>query len=82
MNIYVANLSFAVQNEELNKQFSQYGEVSSVSIVMDKITNRSRGFAFVEMQNKPEAEKAISELNGTLMDGRPIKVNEAKRRIQ
>ena len=82
MNIYVANLSFAVQSEELNKQFSQYGEVSSVNIITDRITKRSRGFAFVEMQNNPEAEKAISELNGTLMDGRPIKVNEAKKRMQ
>lgn len=80
MNIYVSNLSFSVQNEDLTKQFSQYGEVSSVNVIMDKVTQRSRGFAFVEMRNTNEAEKAIRELNGSTLDGRTIKVNEARKR--
>ena len=81
MNIYVSNLGFGVQSEELNKQFSRYGEVSSVNIIMDKVTNRSRGFAFVEMRDTPSAEKAIRELNGLNLDGRTIKVNEARKRL-
>jgi RNA recognition motif-containing protein len=81
MNIYVSNLGFGVQSEELNKQFSQYGEVASVNVVMDKVTNRSRGFAFVEMRNTAEAEKAIKELDGISMDGRTIKVSEARRKL-
>lgn len=80
MNIYVSNLGFGVQNEELNKQFSRYGEVSSVNIIMDKVTNRSRGFAFVEMRDTTAAEKAIRELNGINLDGRTIKVNEARKK--
>ena len=80
MNIYVSNLSFNVQTEELKKHFSQFGVVSSVNIIMDKITNRSRGFAFVEMKNTKEAEKAIRELNGMTLDDRTIKVNEARRK--
>jgi RNA recognition motif-containing protein len=81
MNIYVSNLGFGVQNEELNKQFSQYGQVTSVNVVMDKVTNRSRGFAFVEMRDTTEAEKAIRELDGISLDGRTIKVSEARRKL-
>jgi RNA recognition motif-containing protein len=80
MNIYVSNLGFGTQNDELQKQFSRYGEVSSVNIIMDKVTNRSRGFAFVEMSDTNAAEKAIRELNGTNLDGRIIKVNEARKK--
>lgn len=80
MNIYVSNLSFAVVGEDLVKQFSQYGKVSSVNIIMDKVTNRSRGFAFVDMPENNAAEKAIRELNGSSLDGRFIKVNEARQR--
>jgi RNA recognition motif-containing protein len=80
MNIYVSNLGFSVQNEDLKKHFSQYGDVASVNVVMDKVTNRSRGFAFVEMKDTKAAEKAIRELNGITIDNRPIKVNEAKRK--
>jgi RNA recognition motif-containing protein len=79
MNIYVSNLGFNVQNEDLKKHFSKYGEVSSVNIVMDKVTNRSRGFAFVDMKDTQEAEKAIRGLNGLTLDNRAIKVNEARR---
>jgi RNA recognition motif-containing protein len=80
MNIYVSNLGFSTQSEDLKKLFSTYGIVASVAIIMDKITNRSRGFAFVDMPENREAEKAILELNGVAVDGRVIKVNEAKPR--
>jgi RNA recognition motif-containing protein len=79
MNIYVSNLGFNVQDEDLNKHFSKYGEVASVKIVIDKVTNRSRGFAFVDMKDQQAAEKAIRELNGLTLDNRAIKVNEARR---
>lgn len=80
MNIYVSNLGFAVQVEDLKKLFSPYGIVASVAIIMDKFTNRSRGFAFIEMPEVREAEKAITALNGVSIDGRVIKVNESKKR--
>ena len=79
MNIYVSNLGFNVQNEDLKKHFSKYGEVSSVNIIIDKVTNRSRGFAFVDMKDTQSAENAIRELNGLTLDNRAIKVNEARR---
>lgn len=78
MNIYVSNLSFSVQNDDLRKHFSEYGEVTSVNVIIDKVTNRSRGFAFVEMKDTRAAEKAIRELNGFTLDNRAIKVNEAR----
>jgi RNA recognition motif-containing protein len=83
MNIYVANLGFNVKDEDLKKYFARYGEVSSISIVIDKITNRSRGFGFVEMNDDKAAEMAIRELNGITLDNRVIRVkeNQAKRRI-
>lgn len=77
MNIFVSNLGFNVQNEDLKKHFSKYGEVSSVNIIMDKVTNRSRGFAFVDMKDSQAAEKAIRELNGLTLDNRTIKVKES-----
>jgi RNA recognition motif-containing protein len=80
MNIYVSNLGFSVQSEDLKKHFARYGEVSSVNVIMDKVTNRSRGFAFVDMKDTKEAELAIRELNGFTIDNRPIKVNEARKR--
>ena len=80
MNIYVSNLGFSVQNEDLKKQFARYGEVASVNVIMDKVTNRSRGFAFVEMKDTQAATKAIQELNGLMLDNRTIKVNEARER--
>ena len=78
MNIYVSNLSFAVQDEDLRSYFAEYGEVTSAKVIMDKFTNRSKGFGFVEMSNDDAAKKAINELNGAGVDGRPIKVNEAR----
>jgi len=80
MNIFVSNLSFAVQDEDLREYFAEYGEVSSARIIMDKFTNRSRGFAFVEMPDETAAQKAIAELDGAIVDGRTIKVNVAKPR--
>lgn len=80
MNIYVSNLSFSVQDEDLKEFFAEYGEVSSAKVIMDKFTQRSRGFAFVEMPNDEAAQKAIKELDGAMVDGRAIKVNVAKPR--
>jgi RNA recognition motif-containing protein len=80
MNIYVSNLSFAVQDEDLRGFFEEYGEVSSAKVIMDKFTNRSRGFGFVEMPSNEAAQKAIKELDGATVDGRAIRVNEAKPR--
>lgn len=78
MNIYVANLSFDMQDEDLKELFVPYGEVSAVRIIMDKMTNKSRGFGFVEMTDDAAGRKAIAELDGVTVEGRPIKVNEAK----
>jgi RNA recognition motif-containing protein len=78
MNIYVSNLSFDIQDEDLRNLFTQYGEVSSARIITDKFTNRSRGFGFVEMPDDEAARKAIGELDGVMMEGRSIKVNEAR----
>jgi RNA recognition motif-containing protein len=80
MNIYVSNLSFAVRDEDLREYFEEYGEVSSAKVIMDKFTNRSRGFGFVEMPDNEKAQKAIKELDGATVDGRAIRVNEAKPR--
>ena len=78
MNLYVSNLGFNVEESALNTLFKEYGSVGSVKIIMDKITNRSRGFAFIEMADVQQAEKAIKELNGTMVDGRQMKVIEAR----
>ena len=78
MNIYVSNLSFAVTDEDLKSYFAEYGEVTSAKVIMDKYTNRSKGFGFVEMSDDAAAQKAIAELDGATVDGRSIKVNVAK----
>jgi RNA recognition motif-containing protein len=78
MNIYVSNLSFAVQDEDLREFFAEYGEVSSAKVIMDRYTNRSKGFGFVEMSDDAAAQKAIAELDGGMVDGRAIKVMIAK----
>lgn len=80
MNIYVSNLSFNVQDEDLNDLFSPYGSVSSAKVIIDKFTSQSRGFGFVEMEDSDAAQKAISELNNASVDGRNIKVTEARPR--
>jgi RNA recognition motif-containing protein len=78
MNIYVSNLSYSVQDEDLREFFAEYGEVSSAKVITDKFTNRSRGFGFVEMPDDVAAQKAIQELDGGTVDGRTIKVNVAR----
>ena len=78
MNIYVSNLSFNVQDEDLREFFTPYGEVTSAKIINDRETGRSRGFGFVEMSDDEAAKKAIAELNDASVDGRNIKVMEAK----
>ncbi|GGA86516.1 RNA recognition motif domain-containing protein [Puia dinghuensis] len=77
MNIYVANLSFELRDEDLKELFVSFGEVSSARIIVDKMTDRSRGFGFVEMTDDAAGRKAIAELNGATVEGRPLKVNEA-----
>ena len=78
MNIYVSNLSFNVQDEDLREFFTPYGEVTSAKIITDRETNRSRGFGFVEMSDDAAAKKAIAELDQASVDGRTVKVMEAK----
>lgn len=80
MNIYVSNLGFNVQDEDLKEYFEEYGEVTSAKVIIDKFTNRSRGFGFVEMSDDAAAEKAIKELNGAVVEGRSISVTVARPR--
>ena len=77
-NIYVGNLSFNATEEEIRQAFAQYGEVSSVNIIQDRETGRSRGFAFVEMPDGEQAKEAIEKVNLTEIDGRALTVNEAR----
>ena len=78
MNIYVSNLSFNTTDEDLQSFFTPYGEVTSAKIITDKATGRSRGFGFVELTDAEGASKAISELDNSVVDGRNIKVSEAR----
>ncbi len=80
MNIFVSNLGFDITDADLNDFFADYGTVTSAKIVFDRETRRSRGFGFVEMPNDDEARKAISELDGSSVDGRAMKVAEARPR--
>ncbi len=80
MNIYVGNLSHNVTEEELRQAFEAFGKVASASIIKDKFSNQSKGFGFVEMPVKEEAEAAISGMNGKDMKGRTLNVNEARPR--
>lgn len=80
MNIYVGNLDYKVDESELENVFSEYGSVVSAKIITDKFTGRSKGFGFVEMEDKDEADAAIKALDGTSLGSRDIKVNEAKER--
>jgi len=77
-NIFVGNLNFNATEESVRSLFEQYGAVNSARIMTDRDTGRSRGFAFVEMENETEADNAISALNGYTMDGRALNVNEAR----
>jgi RNA recognition motif-containing protein len=80
MNLYVGNLSFQTDENQLSQLFAQHGEVLSARVISDRDTGRSRGFGFVEMASRSEGEKAIQELNSKDIDGRQIKVNESKPR--
>ena len=80
MNIYVGNLPYSVTNDDLESAFAAFGEVSSATVIMDKMTGRSKGFGFVEMPNQDEAEAALKALDGSDMGGRNVKVNEARPR--
>tara|TARA_B100001167_G_C16553080_1_gene204392 strand:- start:213 stop:464 length:252 start_codon:yes stop_codon:yes gene_type:complete len=80
MNIYVGNLSYTLEESELQDAFAEFGEVSSVKILTDRETGRSRGFGFVEMPNQAEGEAAVAQLNGKDVGGRALRVNEARPR--
>lgn len=80
MNIYVGNLAYSTGEDALREAFGEFGEVSSVNIIMDRDTGRSRGFAFVEMPDAAQAKEAIEKLNLQRIDDRAITVNEAKPR--
>jgi cold-inducible RNA-binding protein len=81
-NLFVGNLSFQTTQDDLIAAFSQYGAVERVNIVTDRETGQARGFAFVEMTDRREAEAAISHLNGTELNGRAMNVNEARPKPQ
>ena len=80
MNIYVGNLPFDVSEDDLQQTFAAFGTVDTVSIIKDKFSGRSKGFAFVEMGQQAEAQAAIDALNGEDLKGRPLTVNEARPR--
>ncbi|MFP5457863.1 MAG: RNA recognition motif domain-containing protein [Bacteriovoracia bacterium] len=76
--IYVGNLGYSVTNESLSTKFSQFGSVNSAKVIMDRDTNRSKGFGFVEMSSSSEADDAIQALNGAEFEGRQMNVSQAK----
>jgi RNA recognition motif-containing protein len=80
MNIYVGNLSYEMNEEDLRTSFEDHGDVESAKVIMDRETGRSKGFGFVEMSDASEAQAAIRELNEAVVSGRPLRVNEAKPR--
>ncbi len=82
MNIFVGNLNFKTTEDTLRNTFADFGAVDNVHVVIDKYTNRARGFAFVEMPDNDAAQEAISRLNGSTLDQREIVVNEAKPRTE
>jgi len=80
MNIYVGNLSYDTDDAALREAFERFGDVSDARVIMDKFTNRSRGFGFVEMPDNSQAQAAIDGLDGTDLQGRTVKVNQARPR--
>ena len=80
MNIYVGNLSYQTNDQDLRSAFEAFGKVSRATVIMDRETGRSKGFGFVEMPNNAEAEEAIRSMNGRSVDGRNIRVNQAEER--
>jgi RNA recognition motif-containing protein len=77
MNIYIGNLPYTTNDDNLRTMFAEFGEVQEAKVVTDRFTKRSKGFGFVEMPNNSEADQAIKSLNGKFIDGRNIKVNPA-----
>ncbi len=77
MNIFVGNLNYAITEDDMREIFEEYGELSSVKLITDKFTGRSKGFGFVEMPDAEQAKKAIEELNGAEVEGRTMVVNES-----
>ena len=82
MNIYVGNLAYSLTEDELREAFSQFGEIARVNIITDRETGQSKGFGFVEMPSDSEAEEAIKALDGSALNGRNIRVNQAKPRAE
>ena len=82
MRIYVGNLSFDTREDELRDAFASYGAVADARVVTDRDTNRSRGFGFVEMEDDGDARAAIQGLNGSVLSGRSLTVNEARPRTE
>jgi len=80
MRIYVGNLQYAVTDDELRGMFSEFGDVASADVIKDKFSGQSKGFGFVDMPNKSEAEDAIQALNDSTQNGRKLTVNEARPR--
>jgi len=78
MNIFVANLSFSTENDDLRSAFEEYGDVASAKVITDKFTGKSKGYGFVEMDDDQEAMSAIRNLNETVLDGRTIVVKKAE----
>lgn len=78
MKLYIGNLPYTVTEEQLTETFSEYGDVESVNLIVDKFSNQSKGFGFIEMPNNASADAAIKALNESQLGGRRIKVNQAK----
>jgi cold-inducible RNA-binding protein len=78
--LYVGNLAYETTEESLREAFAQYGDIAEIKVILDRDTGRSRGFAFVEMQTQEGANAAVENLNGAMVDGRPLRVNEAEER--
>lgn len=78
MNIYVGNLDYSIEEQELEGFFEEYGTVNSAKVITDKFSGKSKGFGFVEMENQEEAKKAMEELNGATVENRAMVVNEAR----
>lgn len=82
MNIFIAGLSYSITDADLNDLFGEYGEIASAKVIMDRDTNRSKGYGFVEMNDEAAGQKAIDELNGAEYDGRTISVSVARPRAE
>ncbi len=80
MNIYIGNLPYSISEDELRDLFAAHGEVSSANIIMDRESGRSKGFGFVEMPDKAQGEAAVNAINQTDVQGRSVRVNEARPR--